>query len=70
MSALTNHTFKFRFVPEQTTWANSGVFLYGLCKHITDFNPNNAGEVPEIGTLISGQVPKWFKGFTAYEYDV
>lgn len=70
MSALTNHTFKFRFVPEQTTWENSAVFLYGLCKHITDFNPNNAGRVPEIGTLLSGEVPSWFKGFTAYEYDV
>lgn len=69
MSALTNHTFKFRFVPEQTTWENQAVFLYGLCKHITDFNPSTAGGVPEIGTLLSGEVPSWFKGFVAFDYD-
>ena len=62
---MSNNTFTIRVKCGEFNWQGASL-LHGFSMLIDDFNPSTATQVPELGMLVSGNPPKWFRGFCSY----
>ncbi|MDC3217652.1 hypothetical protein OAT94_01620 [Schleiferiaceae bacterium] len=62
---MSNNTFTIRVKCGEFNWQGASL-LHGFSMLVDDFNPSTATQVPELGMLVSGNPPKWFRGFCSY----